>query len=107
MAHVIVAKFLDGLSLYRQERAFERLGTDISRTTLANWVIQAGELAIPLMNLIQEHILAGSNVQADETTIQVLKEPGYSPTGKKYMWVLLGGSQAQPAISFEYNPSRG
>lgn len=107
LAHVIVAKFLDGLPLYRQERAFERLGTDISRATLANWVIQASELVIPLMNLIQEHILAGSIIQADETTIQVLKEPGYSPTGKKYMWVLLGGSPEQPAISFEYNPSRG
>ena len=42
----------------------------------------------------------------DETRIQVLKEPGASPTGDKYMWVTLGGEPNRQSVLFEYDPSR-
>lgn len=38
LAQVLVAKFLDHLPLYRQERIFERAGLAIARSTLAQWV---------------------------------------------------------------------
>ena len=44
---------------------------------------------------------------ADETRIQVLKEPGRPATSKKYTWVTLGGPPEQPSVLFEYDPSRG
>jgi len=43
---------------------------------------------------------------ADETRIQVLKEPDRPVTSDKYMWVTLGGSPDQQSALFEYDPSR-
>jgi transposase len=44
---------------------------------------------------------------ADETRIQVLKEPGLAPTGDKFMWVTLGGQPEKQTVLFDYDPSRG
>jgi len=43
---------------------------------------------------------------ADETRIQVLKEPDRPVTSDKYMWVTLGGPPDKPSVLFEYDPSR-
>lgn len=40
---VLTYKFVDGLPLYRQQRIFGRFGVEISRTTLASWVVKAGK----------------------------------------------------------------
>jgi transposase len=45
-------------------------------------------------------------IMADETRIQVLKEPGLAPTGDKFMWVTLGGKPEQQSVLFDYDPSR-
>ena len=41
LAWVIVSKFCDGLPFYRQEKLFERIGVELSRSTLSNWSILA------------------------------------------------------------------
>ena len=46
LAHVAVAKYADGLPLYRQSKQFERLGVDLPRNTLASHMIKVGELSI-------------------------------------------------------------
>ncbi len=107
LAYVIVAKYCDGLPLYRLEKILARYGGTITRTTLANWMIRLSLQLQPLINLMQEHQLAYDYLQVDETRIQVLKEPGRSPSSNKYMWVTLGGPPDKPAIFFEYDPSRG
>jgi hypothetical protein len=106
MTYIIIAKYADGMPLYRLEGIIKRYGGDISRTTLANWVIALAKQAQPLINLLREHQHAGSLIMADETRIQVLKEPGYAPTGDKYMWVTLGGKPDQQSVLFDYDPSR-
>ena len=107
LAFVIIAKYCDGLPLYRLEKILKRYGGTITRTTLANWMIRLSLQLQPLINLMREHQLAGDYMQADETRIQVLKEVGRSATSNKYMWVTLGGPPDKPAILFEYDPSRG
>jgi len=48
LAHVLVAKFMDHLPLYRQEHIFERAGMVIARSTLAQWVGECcSDLVIP------------------------------------------------------------
>jgi transposase len=106
ITHVIISKYADGLPLYRQAGIIKRYGGDISRSTLANWVIGLAKEAQPLINLLREAQNAGPLVMMDETTIQVLKEPDRSPTGNKYMWVTLGGLPDQQSVLFEYDPSR-
>ena len=107
MTYIIISKYADGMPLYRLENIIKRYGGDISRATLANWVIALARQAQPLINLLREHQHAGTLVCADETRIQVLKEPGRSPTSDKWMWVTLGGLPEQQSVLFEYDPSRG
>ncbi|NRB62781.1 MAG: transposase [Saprospiraceae bacterium] len=106
ITYVIISKYADGLPLYRLENIIKRYGGEISRATLANWVIALAKQVQPLINLLREHQHAGSLIMADETRIQVLKEPNYSPTGDKYMWVTLGGPPTQQSVLFDYDPSR-
>ena len=106
MCFVIIAKYADGLPLYRQEGILSRYGGNISRATLANWIIALAKQLQPLMNLMREHQHTGSVIMADETRVQVLKEPGRPATSDKFMWVTLGGPPGERSILFEYDPSR-
>lgn len=106
MSSVIIAKYADGLPLYRQESILSRYGGDISRATLANWVIALAKQLQPLINLMREHQHKGAVIMADETRIQVLKEPNKPVTSDKFMWVTLGGPPGEKSVLFEYDPSR-
>jgi len=107
LAHVTVSKYQDALPLYRQEQILQRIGVDIPRATLANWMIQAGTLVQPLINLLRDRLLGYDIVQMDETTVQVLKELGKAAQSKSYLWVQRGGPPAARVIVFDYDPSRG
>jgi len=106
LAQVVTSKYVDGLPLYRQEKIFERLGLDLSRATLASWMVKMGELVEPLMDRIRAEIRGYDVVQCDETPFQVLKEPGKRPESSSYLWVLRGGKPAHPLIYYEYDPTR-
>ncbi|MGH8468781.1 MAG: IS66 family transposase [Gammaproteobacteria bacterium] len=105
-AHITVGRYQDGLPLYRQEKILQRIGMEISRATLAFWMIQLGRLVQPLMNLLRDQMLAYDVLHMDETTVQVLKEPGKTAQSKSYLWVQRGGPPEQPIILFDYDPSR-
>ena len=107
LAFVIVSKYMDGLPLYRLEGILKRYGGDITRTTLANWMIRLSLQLQPLINLIRDEQLSGYLIQADETRMKVLKEPGKKPQSNKYMWVTRGGPPDKPSVLFAYHPSRG
>src|SRR5690606_41490983 len=51
-------------------------------------------------------LLEAPVIYMDETTVQVLKEPGRSPTAKSYMWVQRGGPPGRTAVLFDYDTSR-
>jgi len=106
MCFVLIAKYADGLPLYRQEGILSRYGGEISRATLAHWMMALAKQLQPLINLMREHQQRGAVIQADETRVQVLKEPGRPATSDKYMWVTLGGPPGEKSILFEYDPSR-
>jgi transposase len=73
---LLTTKYVDGLPLHRFEQVLSRHGIDISRQTLAHWVIQCGEHFQPLLNLMRDGLLASRVVHCDETRVQVLGEPG-------------------------------
>lgn len=106
LAHVVVSKFADGLPLYRQQKIFARHGIeDLSRATLAGWVIQASGKCLPILELIGNEIRGGPLINIDESPFQVLKEPGRSNTAKSYMWVFCGGPDRK-AVMYRYHPTR-
>lgn len=111
IAAVVVEKFADGLPLYRQAARFSREGIEISRATLSNWVVRVGELCRPLIKILREDLLKGPLINADETPVQVLNEPGRANTTKSYMWVFRGGMSPPDrgggsVVIFDYRPTR-
>ena len=106
LAHITVSKYQDALPLYRQETILQRIGVDIPRATLANWMIKAGTLIQPVINLLRDRLLEYDIVQMDETTVQVLKEPGKSAQSKSYLWLQRGGPPEKPIVLYDYDPSR-
>lgn len=107
LAYLITSKYADGLPLYRQEQMLKRLGHEVSRTSMAHWIIRLDSVFKPLINLMREVQNSSDYLQADETRIQVLKEDGKSAQSDKWMWVTRGGPPDRPSVLFEYDPSRG
>jgi transposase len=105
LAYVATQKYCDALPLYRQSEIFKRAGIELDRTNLANWMVRSGQLVQPLINLLQDRLLAQPVIRLDETTVQVLKEPGKATQSQSYMWVA-GHFGAQPAVLFHYAPTR-
>lgn len=106
LAHILTGKFVDHNPFYRQELQFVRLGVELSRTTMCNWAMQAAEACRPLLNLLIDEVLADSYVSIDETTLQVLQEPGRGPTTKSYMWLFRRGDPEKPVFIYAYHATR-
>lgn len=105
LAYVATQKYADALPLYRQATIFKRLGIELNRTNLANWLVKGGELTQPLINLLQEQALNAPVVHMDETTLQVLNEPGKTPQSKSYLWLTACFGE-RPITVFHYAPTR-
>lgn len=106
LAHIVVSKFEDALPFHRQSKQLARLGIDLPRATLCNWARQVAERASPLADLMDRAIREGPIVNIDETTVQVLQEPGRSDTQKSYMWIFRGGDPERPVLRYQYHPTR-
>ena len=65
LAHIAIAKYQDALPLYRQEAILGRSGIDLPRNTLALWMVKAGQLIQPLINLLQDRLVSYPVLQCD------------------------------------------
>lgn len=107
MAYVMTQKYVDGMPLYRQEQALFRLGIELSRQTMANWMIQGSTRYLEdIYNRMHEHLLLRDIAMADETTVQVLKEPGRAAEATSYMWLYRSGRDGPPIALYEYQTTR-
>jgi transposase len=104
LAWVVVSKFADALPLYRIAALLHRFGGDLSRGTLAASVVRVGTAVQPLINLMRDHLLDADIVYGDETTVQVLKEPGRAAQRKSYMWAQMSGTG--PPVRLFNSPTR-
>ncbi|RDG28620.1 IS66 family transposase [Oceanispirochaeta sp. M1] len=88
------------------ERIFKRIGLEISRTNMANWSIKAARACEPLIELMRRQTREGPLINMDETTVQVLKEPGRKPVNKSYMWITVGSNEGRKIVLFNYSQTR-
>lgn len=105
---IINSKYTNALPLYRQEQEFARNDVNISRQTMANWVMIAAERYISLLyDRMKEEIIKSSVIHADETPVVVTKD-GREGMHKSYMWVYRSGSmcKANQAVLYEYQKTR-
>lgn len=107
-AHVMYSKYVMANPLYRQEQDFMHLGAKIGRGTMANWIIRCSqEYLVHMYNHLHARLLNRKYLMADETPIQVLKEPERRPQSKSYVWVVRTGEDRNvPIILFKYTPTR-
>jgi transposase len=108
VAHIMTQKFVMGAPLYRQEQDFNRNGIMLSRQTMSNWLLKATESWLePIYEALCGLLCLQTVMHADETTLQVLKEPGKTAQSKSYMWLYrTGGDATVPIVLFEYQPDR-
>lgn len=107
VAWVIYQKYINGLSLYRQEKDRIQYGFALSRTTMANWVIACTITYLKVMYDYCHRLLQREFAMADEMPVQVLKEEGE----KRQPNLICSCSKAvkmghHPIILYHYAPTR-
>ena len=107
-AYMMTQKYAMGSPMYRMELDFKRSGIELSRQTMSNWMIYCAETWLtPLYERLHQMLLQADIINADETELQVLREPGRKAQTKSYMWLYRTGSYAEhPIVLYEYQPGR-
>lgn len=108
VAWVMHQKFVNALPLYRQEKEWKTLGVNLSRATMANWImVSSRDWLMPILKLMRQNLVQEGYLHCDETTVQVMNEGGRKNTTDSYMWVYSTGKHAKQHIRiFEYQPGR-
>lgn len=106
MAYIMSQKFVNCLPLYRQEQEFKRFGVSLFRQTLANWMIKGAQLLQPIADTMKSELLKKDVLHADETTLEVLCEPGRPAQATSYMWVYRTSGCSVPIILYDYQEGR-
>lgn len=108
VAHIMTQKFVMYSPLYRLEQEFNRKGLKLSRQTMANWMLNASDTWLrPIYDVLHRNLCLETILHGDETTLQVLKEPGRATASKSYMWLYrTSGCAESPIVLYEYQPNR-
>jgi transposase len=108
VAHIAVQKYVNGIPLYRQERGFTYDEVVLSRQTMANWLIYCAQnYLFSIYSLLISFLLRESVLHADETTVQVLREPGRKAQSKSYEWLYrTSGCSQRQIVIYEYQETR-
>jgi transposase len=97
LADILVKKFADHLPLNRQSEILARENIFISRQILSQWTVKCGLALQPIYDKLMLEILDSKNIFIDEVPVDMLK-PGKGSVHEAYMWVIVGGRDANPAL---------
>ena len=106
VAFTMNQKFVEGSPLYRQELYWLRLGFELSRQTMANWMLAGADWLEQITRRMKVKLLDGHILHADETPLQVLKEEGRRAEQKSYMWLYRSGRDGPPIVLYDYQQTR-
>lgn len=101
----VVAKYGDHLPLYRQSAILEReTGLELSRATLDGWVMQVGELLVPVAEVMGRELVQGTYLQADETPVGVQMHDRRGRNHQAYLWQY---GRPGAGVVFDFQMGRG
>lgn len=104
LAEIMINKYQDALPLYRQEQRFERLGYELSRKTLCDWIGQSAFLLSPLVEQMKTDLILSMKLHTDDTILPVQSK---GKVHKGRMWVYLANtSHAPPICIYQYSKTR-
>lgn len=108
LSYIITQKFCNAQPLYRQEQNFHRMGVQISRQTMSNWMIQGAKLLQPLYEELHRELIHREVLHADETPLEVLQDPGKEGMSTRaYMWLYRSGKRDGKRAIVLYRYERG
>lgn len=110
VAAIMNGKYVNSVPLARHENEFSRYGVNLSRQTMANWMIRCSEEYLSLLyDEMKKQLMLYKVIQADETRVQVLREKDRQASTQSWMWVYRSGEFCKdpPIILFDYQMSRG
>ena len=90
VAALLVDKYDDGLPLHRQKRRFERLGLELSVSTLADQVTWGTDLLRPLWRAAVDQVLAAKVMHVDATGLPVLDRDAVGGKRLGSLWGYVG-----------------
>ena len=100
VAHAMYQKYANTVPLYRQETDWAQYGLPLSRGRLARWIqICSEDYFLPVYAYLHRLLLQRKFLMADETRIQVLKEPQRAAETNSFLWVFRSGDEQVPGIS--------
>jgi transposase len=102
LAYVITSKMCDHLPLYRLEHIFDRHGVEIARSTMCAWMLAAGELVRPLVQLMVDRVRKSKVIHTDETRVPVQAEK-QCKSGRIWTYI---GDESNPYVVYDYTPDR-
>jgi transposase len=102
---VILKKYRDHTPLYRQSAILDRdCGVELSRATLCNGVLMAGQWLEAIRKELRADLLSGSYIQADETPMGVQTPEKTGSNHRGYLWQY--GRPGGPVV-FDFQMGRG
>ena len=104
LAYVITSKLGDHLPLYRLEHIFARQKVHVARSTMCAWMMAAGELVKPLVELMASRVKQSRVVHTDDTPVPI-QSPGEKQCRKGRIWCYLG-DESNPYVVYDYTPNR-
>lgn len=107
IAQIAVSKYLDHLPLYRQEAIYSRFGVELTRASMAMWMIRLGDAAVPIINMLCEDLLESPVVQCDETPLTVIEHEGIRKSRRSYIWVAARWAAQRNVIIYRHDLTRG
>jgi len=105
LAYVITSKLGDHLPLYRLERIFARQDVHIARSTMCAWLLSAGKLVQPLVDLMGQRVRQSKVVHTDDTRVPVQDETIEGKCKSGRIWTYIG-DRDHPYIVYDYTPDR-
>jgi transposase len=104
LAWIALSKYVDHLPLYRLEQMSQRWGATITRQTMADWIALTAQWLEPIYRRMDQELLAGGYVQADETPIRC-NDPDEKRggTSQGWLWVI---SRPGGDVVFDWRLSR-
>ena len=105
LADLIVGKYVDHMPFYRQIEKMKREGISLPPPTVNDWFLDVADLLRPLYYRIKDLVLASDYIQADETTVPIVRDEK-NKTVKGYLWQVR--AVMQDLLFFHYDHgSRG
>ena len=104
LVYLLISKYIDHLPLHRQMKIFQRAGINIPASTLSDNTAAVCQALLPLYLALKRELLSNLYLQADETTIKVLKSEKKGACHLGYYWAL--HAPIDGLVLFEYQSGR-